>query len=90
DALCTNQQSDVERNHQVGMMRDIYSGSIQTLIWLGEETEESKSGLSLRMTENELKMPAVHTILSEDRSKTFASIFARPWFERAWVIQEVV
>ncbi|KAI8932433.1 hypothetical protein NX059_010619 [Plenodomus lindquistii] len=35
DALCINQQDTVERNHQVGMMRDIYSGASNVIAYLG-------------------------------------------------------
>src|SRR5437868_3974792 len=47
DALCINQNSNDEKNHQVGMMRRIYGCSVRTLVWLGEETEESKSALPM-------------------------------------------
>lgn len=36
DACCINQGSDGERNHQVGIMGDIYSKAVCTLVWLGE------------------------------------------------------
>lgn len=35
DFLCINQQDTQERNQQVGMMRSIYSNSLEVLIWLG-------------------------------------------------------
>ena len=37
DAICINQKDKDERNHQVKLMRDIYSGASKVLIWLGEE-----------------------------------------------------
>jgi Heterokaryon incompatibility protein (HET) len=109
DALCINQNSNDEKNHQVGMMREIYSCSVRTLVWLGEETEESKSALFMipdlaqlsesfqnlvpdmeRMTNEEWEKHDMHSIFDESRCKAFASLFSRPWFERVWVIQEVV
>lgn len=35
DALCINQSDVKERNHQVGLMREIYKGAVQVLVWLG-------------------------------------------------------
>ncbi|KAF4444775.1 heterokaryon incompatibility 6 OR allele [Fusarium acutatum] len=35
DALCINQQDTTERNHQVGMMRDIFRRAERVLVWLG-------------------------------------------------------
>ena len=39
DALCINQNSIAERNHQVGMMGQIYSKASSVLAWLEPETE---------------------------------------------------
>ena len=35
DAVCVNQGDPEERNHQVAMMADIYSGAVRNLVWLG-------------------------------------------------------
>jgi hypothetical protein len=35
DAICIYQQDEVEKVHQVSIMRDIYSGAEDVLIWLG-------------------------------------------------------
>lgn len=37
DALCINQGSIFERNHQVQMMDRIYSHAVQVVVWLGED-----------------------------------------------------
>jgi len=39
DAICINQQDDMEKGHQVQQMAEIYSRASRVLIWLGEETE---------------------------------------------------
>jgi hypothetical protein len=36
DAICINQTDIPERNSQVLIMRDIYRGASETLVWLGE------------------------------------------------------
>jgi hypothetical protein len=40
DACCIDQNSDHERNHQVGMMGDIYSNARRTLVWLGKSSAD--------------------------------------------------
>lgn len=40
DAICINQQDDLEKNHQVAMMSDIYQRALRVLVWLGESSEE--------------------------------------------------
>jgi hypothetical protein len=41
DAICIDQHSVSERNHQVGLMNQIYSQAKQTIAWLGEEADGS-------------------------------------------------
>ena len=38
DAICINQQDVVEENHQVHMMKDIYTKAQHVSVWLDEET----------------------------------------------------
>ncbi|KAF2685480.1 HET-domain-containing protein [Lentithecium fluviatile CBS 122367] len=35
DQVCINQSDDVEKSHQVSLMRKIYKGCLQCVIWLG-------------------------------------------------------
>jgi hypothetical protein len=41
DAICINQDDLVERNHQVGRMRDIYTHARRVVVWLGLESSDS-------------------------------------------------
>jgi hypothetical protein len=41
DAICIDQHSMIERNHQVTMMQQIYSEANEVLVWLGEEADSS-------------------------------------------------
>jgi hypothetical protein len=45
DAVCINQQDDVEKGHQVAMMSKIYRNATTVLIWLGEETPEIETAI---------------------------------------------
>lgn len=36
DALCINQDNDVEKSHQVNLMRKIYSRTERAILWLGD------------------------------------------------------
>ena len=44
DAICINQIDELERTHQVSMMRSIYMKSIETLIWLGDQKAHDDMG----------------------------------------------
>lgn len=39
DAVCINQQDIQERNHQVQLMKEIYSKSTGVVVWLGEDPD---------------------------------------------------
>lgn len=47
DAICINQRDDLERTHQVQLMRDIYRKSHEVAIWLSEETKHDDVGQDL-------------------------------------------
>jgi Heterokaryon incompatibility protein (HET) len=47
DAVCINQDDLQERSQQVGIMRDIYKNASETLVWLGEESQNSGLGIEL-------------------------------------------
>lgn len=42
DALCINQSDDVEKSHQVNLMRDIYISTTRGIIWLGDYIDGRK------------------------------------------------
>ncbi|CAI9633373.1 unnamed protein product [Alternaria burnsii] len=47
DAVCINQQDNVERSVQVAMMADIYARAEKVLVWLGNGTEEKEEQVTL-------------------------------------------
>lgn len=46
DSICINQSDISERSHEIGRMRNIFSFADRTIIWLGEEADDSTSALS--------------------------------------------
>ena len=83
DALCVDQGSNSERNHQVAMMGQIYSKAAKVIAWLGVgPTEMVEAVEKIRVGEdNAFKYERV---LHE---RVFAS--AEYW-RRAWIAQEFV
>jgi hypothetical protein len=41
DALCINQADDIEKSHQVNLMKEIYSNAAEVLLWLGDYSERT-------------------------------------------------
>ncbi|KAI9646426.1 hypothetical protein NHQ30_004418 [Ciborinia camelliae] len=46
DSICINQNDIPERNHEIERMRNIFSLGTRTIIWLGEEADDSTIALS--------------------------------------------
>ncbi|KAH8755175.1 heterokaryon incompatibility protein-domain-containing protein [Hyaloscypha finlandica] len=61
DALCINQDDATVRNNQVSQMADIYSSSIEVLVWLGEGNKYTDRGMDF------LGEISAHAKLIEDR-----------------------
>ncbi|KAI1363660.1 heterokaryon incompatibility protein-domain-containing protein [Xylaria arbuscula] len=105
DALCIDQASVGERNHQVQQMRKIYSSATETIIYLGDmkggNTELSAwNFLERRATwavddnlDADPDLPARREELTSFRGELAdvgIEVLERPWFKRLWVFQEVV
>ncbi|XDG08093.1 hypothetical protein ABKA04_007708 [Annulohypoxylon sp. FPYF3050] len=109
DAICINQEDVSERNAQVRRMRLIYSLAERVVMWIGEETYESKLALeTLTYIGSQIEADASLSLIAhapnakdtEMHDPTYvpsyipetwvaiSSLFARPWFSRAWVLQE--
>ena len=50
DAVCIQQSEVHERNHQVQMMRSIYSEARTVLVWLGKESDDSDLAMQMLTT----------------------------------------
>jgi len=46
DAICINQTSVLEKNHQLPLMRSIYSQAERVVMWLGEEENDSSLAIT--------------------------------------------
>lgn len=117
DQICIDQHDDDERGDQVRQMKDIYSKSQRTVVWLGVDTGfaapavdllshierrydsqlASQDGTRQMMTyigrgyidwnrHQSMELPSTWT----REWKAMKDFLALPWFQRLWVIQEVV
>lgn len=94
DALCINQNDNEETSHQVSVMRDIYRNARKVEVWLGTSNESSSVGMEilafLAGDENLLYDNPWSRQPPELCIAGLNDVLHRPYFERAWVVQENV
>jgi hypothetical protein len=106
DAICINQRDYAERNRQLLLMKHIYQTATQVRVWIGRETEtidlaksmlaklgkvgrRANRGVRLELNTANLQSLGLPKLPSPDWS-ALRYFFRRAWFQRVWVIQEVV
>ncbi|KAL1604885.1 hypothetical protein SLS60_004425 [Paraconiothyrium brasiliense] len=77
DQLCIDQQSSIERNHQVSMMAQIYRRCQFVMAWLGNPPGSESDPITWT-EENTLSESSVRMILENQ------------YFTRVWIIQEIL
>ncbi|KAI0122396.1 heterokaryon incompatibility protein-domain-containing protein [Daldinia grandis] len=100
DAICINQDDDMEKSAQVAMMSSIYKRAIVVVAWIGpkdngdiagsmqwkaSQVQHLVSAVSTGLKAVDLK---VRSSLGPDR-KTFRRISESSYWNRLWVVQEV-
>ena len=98
DALCINQNDLQERSSQVSRMSAIYGLAKEVIVWLGPASDESE--LAMNFLERKFyphKGPRTKDIplaellheSSEAEIRATASLMAREYWHRVWIIQEI-
>ncbi|KAH8648304.1 heterokaryon incompatibility, partial [Tricladium varicosporioides] len=98
DAVCINQSSRDDKNQQIALMRNIYQQSTRVIIWLGPRQSVKNSFDTFRMlihlsfrASYGINQPFPTTLNASDpKWVSVMQMFSHPWFERSWIIQEVV
>ena len=97
DAICINQKDTREREQQVRLMRDVYQNAWQVIAWIGEEKLEDSPALDIEKLQNVVIDPSEKEVAIKVENyitlllRTMMSaitLMRRPWFSRAWIIQE--
>ncbi|KAH4968284.1 hypothetical protein HBH77_124510 [Parastagonospora nodorum] len=86
DAICIDQKSILERNHQVKLMATIYTNASQVVASLTTDTSLSFERV-LRLLDGSSRQ-------SNQRQETpsrreFARFICMPYFDRVWILQEI-
>lgn len=105
DSICINQSDEAEKVHQIKLMRHVYHRAFRVLACLGESRKTGYAAALLNMLiiwkwKFGTVGAALQTIaLMQNRRSNhfleanftgFFELLDHRWFERAWVVQEVV
>lgn len=88
DAICINQEDDDEKSNQLPLMRDIFSGATQVLIWLGGPNEAVESAFSYMLSDSVGIDPDDHEFVNV--LPGLLQIFQNSWWKRMWTAQELI
>ncbi|KAI0542695.1 heterokaryon incompatibility protein-domain-containing protein [Xylaria digitata] len=97
DAICINQESTAERNHQLGLTAMIYAKASAVVMYLGEGDEQCDATVDFiaRIVDLGCRLVRIEPCetygltLSQAPWELMASFLRRPWFSRIWVLQEL-
>nr|OQO29374.1 hypothetical protein B0A51_03156 [Rachicladosporium sp. CCFEE 5018] len=103
DQICIAQDWLKERSAQVQLMGEIFKGARTVIVWLGDDSDDSRAGMQLAQQLLHISLyqqvsglgPSdleTHGLPRQGhkRWKALAQILRRPWFWRTWIVQEVV
>ena len=103
DAICIDQTDIHERNHQVKLMREVYSSAATVVAWLGPVPELEPRSLALTRQllvymNGHIRAGDVENVVLDSYLNTsdealnvlFAALTLSPFWHRLWIIQELV
>lgn len=92
DAVCINQSDVREQNHQVQMMRSIYSKAQSVAIWLGEVDSSSNIAMEFIATRKPLEVDSLSfgNVWTLEQAESVLRLCQRNYWRRIWIVQEVM
>ncbi|KAK0104424.1 hypothetical protein ONS95_004717 [Cadophora gregata] len=95
DAVCINQEDEVEKGQQVQEMRHVYQNAVEVAIWLGPADQDSVLAWKLMndLFSSDLEKfpqePRRLAQFNEAQFRAFQNLFRRDYFWRIWIVQEI-
>ncbi|KAK1248162.1 hypothetical protein MKX08_006382 [Trichoderma sp. CBMAI-0020] len=94
DAICIDQSNVMERNHQVQIMRKIYSNAKSVSVWLGKSDASSDSDIAMEHLATRTPCQAgkfnVDNFWSLRQAKAILAFCEMNYWRRMWIIQEIM
>ncbi|KAK6956388.1 hypothetical protein Daesc_001665 [Daldinia eschscholtzii] len=96
DAICIDQNDNLERSHQVAMMDMIYSRAERVIAWLGLELSEMPALLMVKNFSRDLSLHWDPKKRANSDTNIVAPLFEllkwlqNTWYNRMWTLQEAL
>lgn len=90
DALCINQEDEEEKSRQVPKMSSIYVTANAVTVWLGSADDDSDIAMKVLRELGSGSPYDKMTTLDRREIDALNRLLNRPWWNRVWVIQEIV
>ena len=91
DALCINQEDEIEKTQQVRKMARIYGKAHRVLIWLGAGSKRCEEALIF--IDEILDLASFDALATDEKSPpkwaALVELMRCEWFSRRWVVQEL-
>jgi Heterokaryon incompatibility protein (HET) len=97
DAICINQSDLQERSSEVTFMGSLYSNASKVYICMGDAVDGKEFQVQTVINDAKaldsgnqslLSLPSHHPLRNDSRWYALGTLTEKPWFRRAWVIQE--
>ncbi len=85
DAICINQQDNVEKGQQIQSMALIYSKASRVVVWLGDDDAGGGDALEALRVAGVKRSLRQNDEFSVEASTAILQLLRRPWFQRVWV-----
>jgi len=83
DAICLNQQDEIEKSQQIPLMEEIYKAARKVYLWLGEDKGQGRDTLALvRRLNSEPELTTAETALITKFLRRWR--FGRRWLYKRW------
>lgn len=94
DAVCIDQDNVLERNHQVALMKRIYSRADEVYVWLGPASDNSELAMDFLAHRASRALRArglgYAPVWTDQEGAAMRDLCEREYWRRMWIIQEVI
>jgi hypothetical protein len=90
DALCIDQSTVGERNHQVSLMGKIYAQARWVIVWVGKLSANCEKALKKSRVSSPLYDTSRPFLAYTEDVEDLNELLQAPYWTRAWIVQEFV